>query len=138
MRNWTFRAKLGGLAAVVVAVAMVVGGASAAAGTKTKAPARAAKAVSGPVHARPTTFHQLAPPSVFYSPLATSVATDAGFEDADADLAPSALTDWNSFAPTTWSGTAPYQGTTKTSGPFEDASTSKPHRLSSRATSRTT
>jgi hypothetical protein len=45
-----------------------------------------------------------------------SVSTDAGFEFADGNLAPQAPTnfDWNSFAPTTWTGTAPTRTTTKT------------------------
>ena len=49
-----------------------------------------------------------------------SVSSDAGFEFADGNLAPNPATqnfDWNSFAPTTWTGTAPNRTTTKnTSG----------------------
>jgi Prealbumin-like fold domain len=42
-------------------------------------------------------------------PAFASVSTDAGFEGADGNLAPQAPInfDWNSFAPTTWTGTAP-------------------------------
>lgn len=36
--------------------------------------------------------------------VAGSVGTAAGFEDDDANLAPQALTDWNSFSPATWTG----------------------------------
>ena len=38
-----------------------------------------------------------------------SVSTDAGFEFADGNLVHNALMDWNDFAPTTWTGTAPYR-----------------------------
>lgn len=41
-----------------------------------------------------------------------AVGTAAGFEDDDGNLAPSATDenfDWNSFAPTSWTGTAPYR-----------------------------
>ena len=40
-----------------------------------------------------------------------AVGTAAGFEDDDGDLAANDTPnfDWNSFAPTTWTGTAPYQ-----------------------------
>ncbi|HEY5987016.1 MAG TPA: prealbumin-like fold domain-containing protein [Streptosporangiaceae bacterium] len=46
------------------------------------------------------------------------VGTAAGFEDNDANLAPDTAInfDWNSFAPVTWTGTAPYQTATKTTG----------------------
>ncbi|MGH3332079.1 MAG: prealbumin-like fold domain-containing protein [Nocardioidaceae bacterium] len=49
-------------------------------------------------------------------PAFSSVSTDSGFEAADGNLAPQAPIDfdWNSFAPTTWSGTAPYRTSTKT------------------------
>ena len=45
-----------------------------------------------------------------------TVSTDAGFEGADGNLAPQAPTnfDWNSFAPTTWTGTAPDRTAAKT------------------------
>lgn len=50
--------------------------------------------------------------SVTGSALATGpVGSAAGFEDDDGNLAPDAATqnfDWNSFAPTNWTGTAPY------------------------------
>jgi len=43
--------------------------------------------------------------------LAGPVGTAAGFEDDDGNLAPEAPInfDWNSFAPTTWTGTAPFR-----------------------------
>jgi uncharacterized repeat protein (TIGR01451 family) len=49
-----------------------------------------------------------------------TIANDTGFEDADANLAVSApgCTDWNSFAPVTWNGAAPYQTASGSSGPF--------------------
>ena len=45
-----------------------------------------------------------------------TLATTAGFEDADGNLiAQSPINfDWNSFSPVTWGGTAPYQNTSKT------------------------
>jgi Prealbumin-like fold domain len=44
------------------------------------------------------------------------VGTAAGFEDDDGNLAPQAPInfDWNSFAPTTWTGTAPFRQSAKT------------------------
>jgi hypothetical protein len=44
------------------------------------------------------------------------VGTAAGFEDDDGNLAPAAPInfDWNSFATTSWSGTAPYKTSAKT------------------------
>jgi len=44
------------------------------------------------------------------------LSSDAGFELADGNLAPQAPInfDWNSFAPTTWTGTAPYRTSEKT------------------------
>jgi len=44
------------------------------------------------------------------------VGTAAGFEDDDGNLAAAAPInfDWNSFSPTTWTGGAPYQTSTKT------------------------
>jgi uncharacterized repeat protein (TIGR01451 family) len=47
-----------------------------------------------------------------------AVGTAAGFEDNDGNLVPEGLTDWNSFAPVTWTGTAPYQQATGSSGGF--------------------
>jgi hypothetical protein len=44
-----------------------------------------------------------------------TVSTDAGFEGADGNLAPNPAGinfDWNSFAPTTWTGTAPLRTAT--------------------------
>src|SRR4029453_3043405 len=43
-------------------------------------------------------------------------ATQAGFEGHDGNLAPEAPInfDWNSFAPTTWTGTAPNRTASKT------------------------
>ena len=48
--------------------------------------------------------------------LAGPVGTAAGFEDDDGNLVPEAPInfDWNSFAPTTWTGTAPNETSTKT------------------------
>lgn len=45
-----------------------------------------------------------------------TVSTDAGFEGDDGNLAPQASInfDWNSFAPTTWTGTAPDRTAAKT------------------------
>src|SRR5688572_29482751 len=50
------------------------------------------------------------------SPASATVSTDAGFEFADGNLAPQAPInfDWNSFAPTTWVGSAPYRTSSKT------------------------
>ena len=47
--------------------------------------------------------------------LAGPVGTQAGFEDDDGNLAPEAPInfDWNSFAPTTWTGTAPTRTSSK-------------------------
>lgn len=42
-----------------------------------------------------------------------SVSTDAGFEFADGNLIHNSLMDWNDFATTTWTGTAPYRTSTK-------------------------
>lgn len=62
------------------------------------------------------------------APASASVSTDGGFEFADGNLAPQASinNDWNSFAPVTWTGTAPYRVTSKnvggwTLGGLEDA-----------------
>src|SRR5262249_9127786 len=107
-RNRTLRAKLGGLAVVAVAALIVVGGVSAA-GTQQSTH-------RGPLLLSSVSFAHVAPPRGFLSLFSTSVGTAAGFEDADANLVPDALTDWNSFSPTTWTGTAPYQQSTKTSG----------------------
>src|SRR5207244_207950 len=44
-----------------------------------------------------------------------AVGTAANFQDDDGDLAPTAtVADWNSFAPLTWTGSAPYREATKT------------------------
>ena len=57
-----------------------------------------------------------------------SVSTDSGFEAADGNLASGSLTDWNSFSPLTWTGTAPYRVAVKNNGwsfkGFEDAAVS--------------
>lgn len=42
------------------------------------------------------------------------VGTASGFEDDDGNLIVNSTIDWNSFAPTTWVGTAPFRTTTKT------------------------
>ena len=55
--------------------------------------------------------------AIFRSLLTGTIGTAAGFEDDDGNLAPATLTDWNSFAPVTWTGTAPYQtGTSSANG----------------------
>lgn len=53
--------------------------------------------------------------SVTRTVLAGTVGTAAGFEDDDGNLAPepSINFDWNSFAPTTWTGTVPYRQSDK-------------------------
>ncbi len=50
-----------------------------------------------------------------------TIADASGFEDADGNLAVdnAGCADWNSFAPVTWTGTAPYQKATATSGAFK-------------------
>jgi len=73
-----------------------------------------------------STFGLLAAGLVLAAPSFASVATDSGFEDADGNLAPVTATDWNSFAPLTWTGTAPYRTAQKLSDgwtvkTFEDA-----------------
>jgi hypothetical protein len=45
-----------------------------------------------------------------------SVTTDSGFEVADGNLAVNFTFDWNGFAPTTWTGTAPNRTSTKNAG----------------------
>jgi hypothetical protein len=52
---------------------------------------------------------------------AGSIGTAAGFEDDDGNLAPEAPInfDWNSFAPTTWTGTAPFRQAVDTAGDWE-------------------
>ena len=47
-----------------------------------------------------------------------TIADASGFEDADGNLAvdTTGCTDWNSFAPVTWTGTAPFQKASKTLG----------------------
>jgi uncharacterized repeat protein (TIGR01451 family) len=49
-----------------------------------------------------------------------TIAAATGFEDADANLAVDTLgcTDWNSFAPVTWTGPAPNQTASGSSGAF--------------------
>ena len=49
-----------------------------------------------------------------------TIAAASGFEDADANLGinTTGCMDWNGFAPVTWTGTAPYQKASKTSGAF--------------------
>ena len=53
--------------------------------------------------------------SVTGSALAGTIGTAAGFEDDDGNLAPEGTInfDWNSFAPTAWTGTAPYRQSDK-------------------------
>jgi uncharacterized repeat protein (TIGR01451 family) len=64
-------------------------------------------------HARPSS-------KIFRSLLATgTIGTAAGFEDNDGNLVPESLTDWNSFAPVTWTGTAPYQTATGSADGFK-------------------
>jgi hypothetical protein len=46
-------------------------------------------------------------------PAIASVSTDAGFELADGNLVHNTLMDWNDFATTTWTGTAPTRTSTK-------------------------
>jgi hypothetical protein len=61
------------------------------------------------------------------SPALASVSADGGFEFADGNLAPQPSGfDWNSFAPVTWTGGAPYRVASKslsgwTFGGLEDA-----------------
>jgi hypothetical protein len=43
-----------------------------------------------------------------------SVGTASGFEDDDGNLVVNGTFDWNGFATTTWTGTAPYQTSSKT------------------------
>ncbi|MDX6480262.1 MAG: hypothetical protein QOG85_772, partial [Gaiellaceae bacterium] len=49
-----------------------------------------------------------------------TLADKSGFEDADGNLVinTAGCMDWNGFAPVTWTGTAPYQNATKTTGNF--------------------
>jgi uncharacterized repeat protein (TIGR01451 family) len=49
-----------------------------------------------------------------------TIADKSGFEDADGNLVidTAGCMDWNGFAPVTWTGTAPYQTASKTSGNF--------------------
>jgi Prealbumin-like fold domain len=52
---------------------------------------------------------------------ATAVGSESGFEDDDGNLAPNAAGlnfDWNSFVPTTWTGTAPNRASEKTVSPW--------------------
>jgi hypothetical protein len=48
-------------------------------------------------------------------PASATVSGDAGFEFADGNLAHNSAMDWNDFAPTTWTGTAPSRTATKLS-----------------------
>lgn len=45
--------------------------------------------------------------------VSASVSSDAGFEGADANLVHNSAFDWNDFAATSWTGTAPYRQATK-------------------------
>ena len=45
--------------------------------------------------------------------LAGPVGTESGFEDDDGNLVKNSTFDWNEFATTTWTGTAPYRQSTK-------------------------
>jgi uncharacterized repeat protein (TIGR01451 family) len=49
-----------------------------------------------------------------------TIADKSGFEDADGNLAvdKAGCMDWNGFAPVTWTGSAPYQNSTKISGNY--------------------
>ncbi|MGH1562460.1 prealbumin-like fold domain-containing protein [Mumia sp. DW29H23] len=47
-------------------------------------------------------------------PASGTVTSDSGFEAADGNLAVNSTFDWNGFAPTVWTGTAPYRTTQKT------------------------
>ena len=49
---------------------------------------------------------------------AGTVATNSCFEGSDANLVSNGATDWNSFAPVTWGGTAPFQTTTATANGY--------------------
>jgi hypothetical protein len=76
---------------------------------------------------------------------AGAVGTAQGFEDDDGNLAPQAPInfDWNSFDPTTWTGTAPNRTSTKTTNGFqflgiEDAQNSGTDSAFAGALSRTT
>jgi hypothetical protein len=42
------------------------------------------------------------------------IGTAAGFEDDDGNLVVNSTMDWNGFSPVTWTGTAPYQSSSKT------------------------
>jgi uncharacterized repeat protein (TIGR01451 family) len=64
--------------------------------------------------------HALPSSKIFRSLLATgTIGTAAGFEDNDGNLVPETLTDWNSFAPAAWTGTAPYQTATGSADGFK-------------------
>lgn len=87
-RHWSRREIESTGVATLVLLLLAVGSASGALGNK-RAPAAAA-AVCG---------------------ANGTIANGSGFEDADANLAVDTpgCTDWNSFAPVTWNGAAPYQ-----------------------------
>ena len=97
-------------AVVAIAALIVVGSVSAAGNRTANASSQHASLLSS------VSFAHVTPPKGFLSLFTGSVGTTAGFEDDDANLAPDSMTDWNSFAPTTWTGSAPNQSMTKTSG----------------------
>jgi hypothetical protein len=49
---------------------------------------------------------------------ASAVSGESGFEDDDGNLAVNSTFDWNGFAPTTWTGTAPNRTSEKTVSPW--------------------
>ena len=51
--------------------------------------------------------------------IAGSVGTASGFEDDDGNLVANSTFDWNSFTPTTWTGTAPYRTSSKLAGGWQ-------------------
>ena len=48
-----------------------------------------------------------------------TVGTASGFEDNDGNLVHDTLFDWNDFNPTSWTGTAPYRTSTKTTSGWQ-------------------
>jgi uncharacterized repeat protein (TIGR01451 family) len=112
------RLHLTSAAALLIGVVLVgVFGVAAASGridptTGSGRPASTQPARAGS-HARPSS-------KIFRSLLSTgSIGTAAGFEDNDGNLVPETLTDWNSFAPVEWTGTAPYQTATGSADGFK-------------------
>jgi uncharacterized repeat protein (TIGR01451 family) len=104
--RWSsFGRKLIGVAVAATATLVVAGSVSAAAGASQSLLLR-------------SSFAHITPPAGFLSLFSGSVGTVAGFEDDDANLVPDSATDWNSFSPTNWTGTAPYQQSTKVSAPW--------------------